>query len=66
MWAKNIENAPKIGVSPFVTHKIFFKNRALSLLCPCGAMALTLCKTRQVYNGPRVVKSIAAILSVHQ
>ena len=44
---------------PFVTPKIFFKNPALSPLYPYGV--LTSCKTRQVYNGPRVAKLIAAI-----
>ena len=33
--------------------QIFFKNQALSLLYPYGA--LTSCKTRQVYNGPRTL-----------
>ena len=49
----------KWGFPPFVTPQdFFFKNRALSLLYPYGA--LTSCKTRQVYNGPRVAKFISA------
>ena len=47
------------GFPLFVTPNIFFKNRALSILYTYGA--LTSSKTRQVYNGPRVVKFITAI-----
>ena len=43
IWTKNIKNAPKMGVFPHLRPpKIFFKNRALSLLYPYGA--LTSCK----------------------
>ena len=43
IWTKNVKNAPKRGVSPHLqTPKIFFLNRALSLLYPYGA--LTSCK----------------------
>ena len=46
----------KWGLSPICEpQRFFFKNRALSLLYPYGA--LISCKTRQVYNGPRVLKS---------
>ena len=39
---KNTKNAPKMGFSPFVTPKIFFKDGALSLFYPY--VALTSCK----------------------
>ena len=39
----------------------FFQISALSILCPNGALTL-----RQLYNGPWVVKFIAAILWVYQ
>ena len=40
IWTKNIKYAPKMGVFPHLgPPKIFFKNRALSLLYPCGALS---------------------------
>ena len=47
---KNIKNAPKMGVSPICDHPkdFFFKNRALSLLYPYGA--LTSCKKLEKSN----------------
>ena len=39
---KNINNVPKIGVSPICDPQRFFLSRAMSLLYPNGA--LTLCK----------------------
>ena len=43
IWTKNIKNAPKMGFFPICDPpRFFFKNRALSLLYPYGA--LTSCK----------------------
>ena len=43
IWTKNIKNAPKMGFFPHLRPpKIFFKNRALLLLCPYSV--LTSCK----------------------
>ena len=42
IWTKNIKNAPKMGFFPICDPKIFFKNRALTLLYTYGA--LLLCK----------------------
>lgn len=40
IWAKNIKNTPKRGVFPHLRPpKNFFKNRALSLLYPYGALS---------------------------
>ena len=39
IWTKNIKNAPKIAVLPHLWPPgFFFKNRALSLLYPYGAL----------------------------
>ena len=60
MWAKKIKHAPKWGCSPTCDHKeFFFNNQALTILNLYGA--LTSCKTRQVYNGPQVVKFISTV-----
>ena len=50
IWTKNIKNAPKMGVFPHFCDppRFFFKNRALSLLYPYGA--LTLCKKLEKNN----------------
>ena len=44
IWTKNIKNAPKMCFSPIcdLSHILFFKNLAQSLLYPYGA--LTSCK----------------------
>ena len=49
IWTKNIKNAPKRGVSPICDpQRFFFKNWALSLLYPYGA--LTSCKKLEKTN----------------
>ena len=45
---KNIKNVPKKGFPPICDPKIFFKNWALSLLYPYGA--LTSCKKLEKNN----------------
>ena len=48
---KNIKNTPKMGFSPICDHqRFFFKNQALSLLYPYGA--LTSCKKLEKTNEP--------------
>ena len=49
IWTKNIKNAPNMGFSPICDPpRFFFKNRALSLLYPYGA--LTSCKKLEKTN----------------
>ena len=55
---KNIKMPPQNVFSPFCDPQSFFVNNwSLSVLYPYGAQ--TSCETRQVYNGPRVVKFIS-------
>ena len=58
IWTKNIKNAPKRGVFPHCDPRVFFfKNWALSLLNPYGA--LTSCKKLEKTNEqfPRYLKT---------
>ena len=49
IWPKTIKNAPKMGAFPHLQPpRFFFKNRALSLLYPYGA--LTSCKELEKTN----------------